>query len=134
MRRVLVAEAEGGVLKRFNAKPKSKYGAIKTTTAAGVKHDSKKEAKRWLELNLLQRAGEIHDLKRQVPFELIPAQFIDGKCVERSVKYIADFVYTTRDGREVVEDTKSPATRKNKEYVIKRKLMLKEHGVRIKEV
>lgn len=118
----------------FKPKPRNKFGAIKTTTVDGVKHDSKKEAKRWLELNLLQRAGEISDLQRQVPFELIPAQYIDGKCVERSVKYVADFVYTTRNGLEVVEDTKSHATRKNKDYVIKRKAMLFVHGVRIKEV
>ena len=107
---------------------KSKYNNIKTTTLDGIKHDSKKEAKRWMELCLLQRAGEISDLKRQVPFELIPKQ--EG---ERAVKYIADFVYT-ENGKQVVEDVKSPATRKNPEYVIKRKLMRYIHGIKIKEI
>lgn len=118
-------------------KQKSKYGSVKTTTADGAEHDSKKEANRWLELNLLQRAGEIRDLQRQVPFELVPAMYEgEGKnrrCVERSVKYVADFVYTTKDGRRVVEDTKSPATRKNKDYIIKRKLMLWLRGIKVEE-
>jgi hypothetical protein len=106
----------------------NKYGAKKTQTLDGVVHDSKKEAKRWMELCLLQRAGEISDLKRQVPFELIPKQ--EG---ERAVKYIADFVYIER-GKQVVEDVKSPATRKKAEYVIKRKLMRYIHNIKIKEV
>lgn len=106
----------------------SKYNNIKTTTSDGIKHDSKKEAKRWMELCLLQRAGEISDLKRQVPFELIPKQ--EG---ERAVKYIADFVYT-ENGKQVVEDVKSPATKKNPEYVIKRKLMRYIHNIKIKQI
>jgi hypothetical protein len=122
---------EDDVVSRF--KTKSKYGSIKTETYDGAKHDSKKEAKRWLELNLLQRAGEISELQRQVPFELIPPQYIDGKCVERSVKYVADFVYTDKNGSRVVEDTKSPATRKNKDYIIKRKLMLWLRGIKVEE-
>jgi hypothetical protein len=106
----------------------SKYNNIKTTTSDGIKHDSKKEARRWMELCLLQRAGEISDLKRQVPFELIPKQ--EG---ERAVKYIADFVYT-ENGKQVVEDVKSPATKKNPEYVIKRKLMRYIHNIKIKQI
>ena len=94
--------------------------------------DSRKEARRYQELKLLERAGKITDLKCQVKFELIPAQYEDGKCVERAVTYIADFVYT--EGRQlVVEDVKSAITRKQKEYVIKRKLMLWIHHIRIRE-
>lgn len=94
--------------------------------------DSRKEARRWQELCLLQRAGKITDLRRQVPFELIPAQYADGKCVERAVKYVADFVYT-ENRKVIVEDVKSEATRKNKDYIIKRKLMLYRLGIRILE-
>lgn len=94
--------------------------------------DSRKEARRYQELRLLERAGKITDLKCQVKFELIPAQYENGKCVERAVTYIADFVYT--EGRQlVVEDVKSAITRKQKEYVIKRKLMLWIHHIRIRE-
>lgn len=99
-------------------------------TIDGETFDSKREAQRYQELRLLMRAGEIADLQRQVVFELIPAQKICGKVLERSVKYIADFVYM-QDGNRVVEDTKGVRT---KEYIIKRKLMLWRHGIRVKEV
>lgn len=102
----------------------SKYGNKKT-----YGHDSKKEAVRARELMLLQRAGKISCLQQQVTFELIPAQYINGKCVERAVKYVADFVYA-QDGKTVVEDVKGFKT---PEYVIKRKLMLYVHGIRILE-
>lgn len=105
----------------------SKYGNIKTRTSDGILHDSIKEANRWCELKLLEKAGAIQDLQRQVKFELIPKQ--DG---ERAVSYIADFVYT-ENGEKVVEDTKSPATR-TKEYILKRKMMLYFHGIRIREI
>lgn len=106
----------------------NKYHA-KKTTVRGQKFDSKKEAARYQELRLLQLAGEITDLRRQVPFLLIPAQYIDGKCVERRVTYKADFVYR-KDGELVVEDAKGVRT---SEYKIKRKLMLERHGIRVKE-
>lgn len=94
--------------------------------------DSRKEARRYQELKLLERAGKITDLKCQVKFELIPAQYEDGKCVERPVNYYADFVYT--EGRQlVVEDVKSEITRKQKDYIIKRKLMLWVHHIRVRE-
>ena len=96
--------------------------------------DSKKEKRRFDELKILQRIGEISDLKTQVPFELIPTQKgKDGKTLERPVKYIADFTYTDKNGKFVVEDVKSPVTR-TKDYVIKRKLMLFIHQIRITEI
>ena len=103
----------------------------------GLKFQSKREARRWAELKLLERVGEIRDLERQVTFELIPAQKDwNGKVIERPVKYVADFIYTC-DGEcgwtRVVEDVKSEATR-TPEYIIKRKLMLERYGIRIKEV
>lgn len=107
----------------------NKYHNQKTRTSDGVEHDSKKEARRWMELQLLQKAGHIADLERQVTFELIPRQ--DG---ERACHYIADFVYTdTKTGAKVVEDVKSEATRKDKAYIIKRKLMLYLKGIKIHE-
>ena len=91
---------------------------------------------------LLERAKEIKDLKRQVKFELVPTQrepdaigkrggIHKGKVIENGVNYIADFVYTDcRSGEIVVEDSKGMRT---KDYIIKRKLMLWIHGIRILE-
>lgn len=106
----------------------SKYGNIKTRTSDGIVHDSMKEANRWCELKMLEKTGLIHDLQRQVKFELIPKQ--DG---ERAVHYVADFVYV-EDGKKIVEDVKSAATKKNKEYRLKKKMMLFFHGIRIREI
>lgn len=121
----------------------SKYHAQKTFFN-GIWFDSAREADRYAELLLLQRAGKISDLRRQVKYVLIPAQYEyyerygkngkrlkDGKrCVEKECAYIADFVYE-ENGKTVVEDVKGMRT---KEYLIKRKLMLWVHGVRVREV
>ena len=107
----------------------SKYKNRKLTIDGEV-FDSQKEYARYRELALLRRAGQISDLKRQVKYELIPTQRIGGKVVEQSCAYIADFVYT-ENGETVVEDTKGFRT---KDYIIKRKLMLYVHGIRIREV
>jgi hypothetical protein len=113
----------------YNKYKYNKYHNKKTRTSDGIEHDSQKEARRWMELQLLQKAGEIKDLERQVRFELIPKQ--DG---ERPCYYIADFVYTDlKTGEKVVEDVKSEATRKDKAYIIKRKLMQFRHGIKIRE-
>lgn len=106
-----------------------KYGNRKVVRD-GIEFDSIKECQRYCELKLMQRAGLISDLQTQVSFELIPAQRIDGKVVERAVNYIADFVYQ-QDGQKVVEDTKGFKT---KDYILKRKLMLWVHNLRIREV
>lgn len=113
---------------KFYSRKKSKYHN-KKVTVDGILFDSVKEAKRYKELCLLLRAGAITDLRLQVPYELIPAQYINGKCVERAVKYIADFVYT-ESGKEIVEDAKGVRT---DTYKIKKKLMLYVHGIRLKE-
>lgn len=111
----------------------SKYSA-KKITYNGEKFDSKKELRRYLELKLLERTGDIWDLQRQVRFKLIPSQHDKtGKIIERQCDYIADFVYeeNTKNGvRLTVEDTKGYRT---KDYIIKRKLMLYIYGIRIKE-
>ena len=81
---------------------------------------------------MLQKAGEITDLDTQVPFELIPAQRdpVTKKVVERACNYVADFTYW-QNGKFVVEDTKGFKT---PDYIIKRKLMLQVHGIRIREI
>ena len=112
--------------------------------------DSKKEFHRFCELRILERAGKISGLKRQVTFELIPSQKEEstevyksgpqkglpkpGAVIEKPCKYVADFVYCDADGNTVIEDTKG--YKKGAAYdlfVIKRKLMLWVHGIRIKE-
>lgn len=107
----------------------TKYKSRKVTVN-GVVFDSRKEANRWCELALLQKAGQVTDLQRQVKYELIPSQRIDGKVAERACNYVADFVYR-ENGKTVVEDTKGFKT---KDYIIKRKLMLWVHGIRVREV
>jgi len=107
----------------------SKYGN-KKVEVNGILFDSKKEARRYLELTALEAAGEIKNLRRQFKFLLIPSQRIDGKVVEREVSYVADFVYE-QNGETIVEDTKGMKT---KDYILKRKMMLFFLGVRIREV
>ena len=118
----------------------SKYKS-KKITRDGMTFDSQKEYRRFCELSLLEKARAITELKRQVEFELIPAQrepdtvgvrggIKKDKVIEHKCSYVADFVYY-EDGKKVVEDTKGFKT---KDYVIKRKLMLWVYGIRIREI
>lgn len=121
-----------------------KYNARKVQTEDGS-FMSKKELKRWNELKLQEEAGMISDLRKQVKFVLIPAQrepdtigarggVHKGKLLEREVSYIADFVYI-KDGKQIVEDTKG--LRKGNAYdlfVVKRKMMLYFHRIKVQEV
>ena len=104
---------------------RNKYGAKKVTASDGSVFDSKREFHRWCELRLLERAGKISGLCRQVTYELIPKQ--DG---ERACNYIADFIYFNEEGKLTVEDCKGCRT---EAYKIKKKLMLWVHGIKIKE-
>lgn len=109
---------------------KSKYHNRKVTVD-GQEFDSVREYRRYKELCLLERAGEITGLARQVKFVLIPAQRDEnGKVAEREVSYISDFVYT-QDGKTIVEDAKGMRT---DVYIIKRKLMRERYGIAIREV
>lgn len=119
----------------------NKYGN-KQVTIGDETFDSGKEYRRFCELKLLQRAGKISDLQRQVKYVLIPTQrepdeigvrggVKKGKVIEQECAYVADFVYVNDKGETVVEDTKGFKT---KDYIIKRKLMLYVHGIRIKEI
>ena len=116
---------------------KNKYGARKLTAPDGQKFDSVKEYHRWGCLRLLERAGKITDLKRQVKYVLIPAQRDEnGKLLEREVSYVADFKYFDNSlGEEVVEDVKGyKGGSAYNIFSIKRKLMLFCHGIVVKEV
>lgn len=119
----------------------NKYGNNKIVVNDEV-FDSRKEARRYQELLVLLKAGDISDLQRQVKYVLIPAQREPdtigpkggrkpGKLLEHEVSYIADFVYKDKDGSQIVEDTKGFRT---KEYILKRKMALYLLGIRIKEV
>ena len=101
----------------------------------GIQFDSKKEAKRYQELKLLEDAGEITKLERQVKFDLLPNQKdADGKVIERKVQYVADFVYM-KNGKVVVEDVKGYRDGgAYRVFVIKRKLMLYRFGLRVIEI
>ena len=130
---------EGGFMSWQRSR--QKYHA-KKVIIDGVQYDSKREAARAHELSLLESAGEIRNLQRQVRFLLIPAQYEPdittktgkkkrGRLIERKCEYVADFCYFDRDGRYIVEDVKGIRT---EVYKIKRKLMLYNYGVRIVEV
>ena len=101
-------------------------------TVNGIVFDSHREARRYQELQLLLRAGEISQLEMQKKYTLIPAQKKPSGGTERAVTYTADFVYTdNRTGKKVVEDAKGVKTQ---QYIIRRKLMLWTHGIEVKEV
>ena len=123
----------------------AKYRNEKVRTKDGETYDSRKEFRRAKELELLERAGEIRNLRRQVKYILIPAQRgpeeigprggrRPGPLLERECSYVADFTYE-ENGETVVEDVKG--YREGQAYnvfVIKRKLMLERYGIRIREV
>jgi len=118
---------------RLAGNARAKYGNRKITVSGEGTFDSKKEYDRWCELLLLERTGRISCLQRQKKFEIIPAQrSADGKLLEQAAHYTADFSYG-QDGVIVVEDVKSTPT-KTRDYVLRRKLMLQIHGIRIREI
>lgn len=108
---------------------RSKFNA-KKTVVDGITFDSRKEAKRYVELRDLERAGKIQCLRRQVRYELIPAFNVGGKHY-RPTSYVADFVYTdTATGEEIVEDVKGVLT---DVYRLKSKMFAYRYGVSIRE-
>lgn len=110
---------------------KPKYGNRKTEVD-GFYFDSAKEARRYGELKLMQKAGQISDLQMQVPFEVIPGVVSEetGRVMQKPAAYVADFTYR-KDGKFIVEDAKGYRT---EGYKLKKKLMLWRHGIQIKEV
>jgi hypothetical protein len=110
-------------------KKKNKYGN-KRCEYNGIKFQSKKEMERWKELILLQFCNEISDLKRQERFEIMPRYEN-----QRPTYYVADFVYFDNKSENcIIEDVKSEATRKNKVYILKKKLMKLYWGIDIVEI
>ena len=109
----------------------SKYHS-KKTEVCGITFDSKAEAERFMELDMLEKVGAIKDLALQVPFVLIQGKrWSDGKK-HRDTKYVADFVYTDAEtGETIVEDVKGFKTDL---YRIKRELMKERYNIEIREV
>ena len=105
---------------------RSKY-RNKITELDGIKFHSAKEAKRYSELKLLEKAGAICNLKLQVGYQLIPPMRINDKHY-RAISYYADFVYN-ENGITVCEDVKSMQT---DIFKIKLRLMKQVHGIDIK--
>lgn len=114
-------------------KRRNKFGNKRSITESGEKYDSTKEVvhHQALEASRCAKSDDqrVVEVRRQVKFELLPKQ--DG---ERAVNYFADFVVLYADGHTEVHDTKSVPTRKDKTYVLKRKLMLAVHNIRIIEI
>lgn len=123
----------------------------KKITVEGKTFDSIKEYRRFCQLEIMEKAGEISDLKCQVKFVLIPAQREEtgevytkgknkgqpklGKVIEKECAYIADFTYK-QDGKLVVEDVKGYRDAKSAGYakfIIKRKMMLYFYNIRVQE-
>ena len=111
------------------SKKTSKYHN-KKTVVNGITFDSKHEAERYIELQMLFKAGVISNLKLQVAYELMPTVKLNGETF-RGIKYVADFVYKDKDGKEIVEDAKGMKT---DVYKIKKKLMAYIHHISIHEV
>ena len=104
------------------------------TQIENIVFDSKKEAQRYCELNLLEKKGEISQLQRQVSFELIPAEIGADKKKLRSIVYLADFVYLTEKNgmlQKHIEDVKGVKTAV---YRLKKRLMWHLYRINIEEV
>ena len=95
--------------------------------------DSLKEMQYYKKLELFQNCGRISDLKRQVEFVLIETFKLEDETY-RKTKYIADFTYKDENGKYHVVDVKSEATRKDKTYQLKKKLLAWRYGLVIEEV
>jgi hypothetical protein len=112
-----------------NGKPaarRNKYGAI-PTVANGIRFASKAEAKRYEELLLLQRAGEISALQLQPRYPLFVNEIKIGV-------YTGDFAYFDKSGMAVVEDVKSKATAAGEAFRLRKKLTEAIYGITIQEV
>jgi len=114
-------DSKGHMMKKV-----SRYRNVKVTID-GNKFDSKKEGKRYQELKLMARAGVITALELQPKYELVPTlRLITETLCRRS--YIADFRYKDNYGDTIVEDVKSPITKKDPTYRLKRHLFLAKYG------
>lgn len=120
--------------KQSKGKPKRSKFNNTAVEVDGMRFDSVKEHRRYIELKARSQRGEIQELKCQVKFELAPKVKIEGeKRAKPALRYFADFTYI-ENGVLVVEDVKSAVTRKLASYRNKKHLMKSVHGVDIKEV
>lgn len=103
----------------------NKYRA-KKTVSHGITFDSRAEARRYDELLILARTGEVTNIRRQVPFLLAPAVKLQGRT-KPAIKYIADFCYDSW-GKPVVEEVKGAIT---PVFRIKQHLMATVHGIHL---
>ena len=118
---------------RKTAVKRNKFNATKIEKD-GMKFDSQKEFKRYIELTAQMQRGEISELKCQVKFELAPKVKIAGeKRAKPALRYFADFTYLS-NGMLIVEDVKSVVTRKLASFRNKKHLMKSVHDIDIKEV
>lgn len=129
--RVAAYPSAAEILAKPRERGAQKYGNHKVEDN-GARFDSKAEHRRWVYLAMLEKAGDIVNLQRQVQFELIPAQVTPSGRKVRATVYLADFVYRDkRSGMQIVEDVKGAVT---PEYRIKAKLMLHVHNIEVQEV
>ncbi len=118
--------------KQFGKKP----GRIKhdTINYDGKTFDSKAEYERYIELRIMEKQGLISGLNVHPEYEIIPRQLSPaGNVLFRAARYTADFSYV-RDGKLIVEDVKSEYTRLEKDYILRRKLMLYLNGIYVQEI
>ena len=112
----------------------NKYHA-KKINIQGETFDSMAEARRWRDLQWLQRGGVIRGLQRQVKYLLVPAQYDENcKLLEREIGYVADFVYY-ENGQIVVEDVKG--YKKGPAYnlfMLKKKVMYDKYKIFVEEI
>lgn len=105
-----------------------KYRNTKTVVD-GITFDSKAEARRWGELRLLERAGQINGLERQVSIELAPSVKYEGEArAKPALRIVVDFAYMER-GSRVLEDTKGMRTAV---FQVKRHLLKAFHGLELR--
>lgn len=113
------------------ARGHQKYRNKKVRTEDGLTFDSRAEYRHWQHLCWRLKAGEIRDLRRQVPFELAPGVLVAGRR-RPPLRYFADFVWVdSATGEEVVEDVKGAST---DAWRIKRHLMMSVHGIAVREI
>ena len=113
----------------------------------GIKFASGVEGDYYLYLKQLQENGEISNLKTQVPYEVIPAVYVDEvkhlkrkdktvqRCIQRATHYLADFVYVdTKTGEKHVVDVKGKTAPLTRDFELKRKLMQAVHRITVEIV
>jgi hypothetical protein len=113
----------------------SKYHSVKSVVD-NITFDSRREANRYCELKLLERAGEIRNLQRQVRFELAPPVRLATGRMKPAIRYFADFTYNDlkHDGVLVVEDVKSLPTAEKEVFRLKLHLLKWRHGIDVRLV